>query len=163
MRFFHPTLPMASNYMHLEVPDGDATVSLKDSALHTTVEPTTLPESTDDSATYTVAFDGGLEVDVTPGYLSAGATRYSELRSVRLTGADAAELPFVEDAETYEAFFGFSPEGDIREGGFALRVANSTGLAAGQTVDLYAQAVSLAPSVTTISRKPSGAVWELAR
>ena len=40
--------------------------------------------------------------------------------------------------DNYEAFFGFSPEGDIREDGFALRVANSTGLSAGQTVDLYA-------------------------
>ena len=138
MRFFHPSLPMASNYLDLHVQDGDATVMVDETVLYDTVVPATLPEKTEDTALHTVAFDGGLEVDVQPELLGIGASRYTELQGVYVAPADAGGLVFVDDVETYEGFFGFSPEGNIRDAGFALRIANSTELAAGATVDLFA-------------------------
>ena len=77
-------------------------------------------------------------MDVQPELLGIGASRYTELQGVHVAPADASGLAFLEDAETYEGFFGFSPEGNIRDAGFGLRIAYSTGLAAGATVDLFA-------------------------
>ena len=106
--------------------------------LHRTEAATTLPAASDNDATYTVEFAGGLEMDVVPAKLSAGASKYSNLSSIYVPGTDASSLVFADNASSFEGFYGFSPEGDVINGGFAVRIPNKTGLASGTAVDLYA-------------------------
>lgn len=138
LRVFHASEPMASMYPHVELGGSSAHVAFSESfTLHSTQAPTSLPESTDDDLTYTVAFSHGLEMDVTPGKLSAGPSKYAQLTSVFVAPNEANSLVFAEDALSFEGFYGFSPEGDVIGGGFPIRITGTT-LSTGTVVDLYA-------------------------
>ena len=143
MRIFHATDSMAPMYPHVNLESDSAHVDFGDAfTLHYTDAPTMLPTAADNDASYTVAFADGLEIDVVPSKMSAGASKYAQLSSVHIMGSDALEtvssLVFTDDPSSFEGFYGFSPEGDVIGGGFNVRLANSTGLAAGTAVDLYA-------------------------
>ncbi|MBT6180291.1 MAG: hypothetical protein HOI23_23825 [Deltaproteobacteria bacterium] len=139
MRIFHATDSMAPMYPHVNLESDTAHVDFGDAfTLHYTDVPTTLPTASDNDATYTVEFAGGLELDVVPSKMSAGASKYANLSSIYVAGTNASSLVFAEDASSFEGFYGFSPEGDVIGGGFPVRIPNTTGLAAGTAVDLYA-------------------------
>ena len=139
MRIFHSTESMAPMYPIVNLGGDSAHVDFGAAfTLHRTDAPTSLPTASDNDATYTVEFAGGLEMDVTPAKMSAGASKYASLSSIYVPGTDASSLVFTEDASSFEGFYGFSPEGDVINGGFPVRIPNTTGLAAGAAVDLYA-------------------------
>jgi hypothetical protein len=130
-------------YPHVELGGSSAHVSFESAfVLHSTTTPTSLPTADNNDASYAVAFADGLEMDITPSKLSAGTSKYAQLSSVHILGSDApstvSSLVFVDNPSSFEGFYGFSPEGDVIGGGFTVRIANSTGLAAGTAVDLYA-------------------------
>ena len=139
MRIFHSTEAMAPMYPHVNLESDSAHVDFGAAfTLHRTDAPTSLPTATDNDATYTVEFAGGLELDVTPSKMSAGASKYANLSSIYVAGSDASSLVFADNASSFEGFYGFSPEGDVINGGFPVRIPNTTGLSAGTAVDLYA-------------------------
>ena len=88
-------------------------LSVDSTAAHRTDAPTSLPTATDNDPTYTVEFAGGLELDVTPSKMSAGASKYANLSSIYVAGSDASSLVFADNASSFEGFYGFSPEGDV--------------------------------------------------
>jgi len=61
---------------------------------------------------------------------------YEELAATRLAPTTDG-LCFLDAPESLEAVYAFSPEGDLKESTAALRIPNSTGLAADTVVDLY--------------------------
>jgi hypothetical protein len=139
MRIFHATDSMAPMYPHVNLESDSAHLDFGDAfTLHYTDAPASLPTATDNDTSYTVEFSGGLEMEVTPSKMSAGSSKYANLSSIYVPSTDASSLVFTDDASSFEGFYGFSPEGDVIGGGFTVRIPNSTNLAAGAAVDLYA-------------------------
>ena len=123
--YCHVDLPLDAASLHVDAPY----------VLFDTTPAGMVPPIGDASAVRTVTFGDGLEIDVVPerifmddyGRLAARRFAPDEVPSCMLT--DAPEL---------DAVYAFSPEGDIYDDGFALRIPNHTGLAAGAEVELYA-------------------------
>lgn len=139
LRIFHSSESVAPMYPRVSLDGTSAHVSFDEAfVLHHTDAPTSLPTASDNDASYVVEFAGGLEMDITPSQMSAGTSKYANLSSIYVPSTDASSLVFLDDASTYEGFYGFSPEGDVIGGGFTVRIPNTTNLAAGAAVDLYA-------------------------
>jgi hypothetical protein len=123
-------------------PDESGRVNLPAVVLHAT-SPATVPELGDTGVERTVTFASGLELDVTPAWLS-DQDDYSQLAGTALA-PDAGGLCFLNaSSPAFERVYGFSPETDIKKKigdagfpGFPVRIPNSTNLPAGSTVDLY--------------------------
>ncbi len=112
--------------------DGVLTIS-EPQVLHRALPATTLPPLGDASAPRTVVFDDGLEVDFVPDRLSVGVD-YESAGARRIPLGD--EVPCFARGADLDGLYGFSEEGDILGDGFAFRIPNATGLAAGSEVDL---------------------------
>lgn len=99
-----------------------------------TRDPAHLPSLGDESQERTVVFASGLELDVVPARYFGDS--YEALSGRRVDPASSA-LCFIGQEIDFEALQAFSPEGDVRGEGFAMRIPNGTGLPAGTAVDLY--------------------------
>ncbi|OGQ90205.1 MAG: hypothetical protein A2289_03745 [Deltaproteobacteria bacterium RIFOXYA12_FULL_58_15] len=103
--------------------------------LFPTTPATTLPPLGNADAVRTVVFADGLEIDLVPsGIYPSG--RYEDLAVAKIA-TDAAGLCFLEGAPVVLALYGFSPEGDVKDTNFPVRIPNGAGLDADTEVDLW--------------------------
>lgn len=133
MRALLPGSINATTYCELELTPTDSVITLADPIVVFPVErPACLPPAGDETAPRTITLADGLElVDLRPEQISD----YDELAAARhdIGGhCISARAP----AGGFLGAYGFRPETDVN-GGVAVRIPNTTGLAAGASVDLY--------------------------
>ncbi len=122
--------------MTLETDDEDTLPAAAPYTLYDTVPATTLPPVGDADAVRTVVFDDGLEVDFVPGrYFGNAADDYDRLAARRLDPA-VDDICLFEDEDPIDAVYGLSPEGNIINGAFDLRIPNHQGLDPGTEVEM---------------------------
>lgn len=103
--------------------------------LYSTLPAATLPELGDPDAERIVVFDDGLEVDVVPArFFGPRIDSYSDLAARRVTATDTC---FLNGQVPFDGLYAFSPEGDVGDENYGLRIPNTTGLPPGTAVGLY--------------------------
>jgi len=133
MRFLAPRTPRGATYCKIDLATVDGTITVPDPyALFDTRPPRTLPPEGNIDAQRTVVFDDGLELDITPSKFFA---EYTQLTGSRVP-LNHAGLCFLEGQAPFDGLYTFAPEADI-DGRAALRVPNTTMLAAGKTVHVF--------------------------
>jgi hypothetical protein len=136
LRALKPDAPYATSYCHVDVGvTADALLAVPEpTILYRSEPPATLPPLGDETARRTVVFEDGLEIDVVPEALGFGVD-YEALGARRIP-VDG-ELPcFARGVAGLEGLYAFLEEGQIEGAGFAFRIPNATGLAAGTEVEL---------------------------
>ncbi len=132
MRSLVPGADSSTFYCHIEGEASEPIVRLDfPVVIHPTERATTLPPEGDTTASRTVVFGDGLEIDVVPDDFFASYERLAA------NEVDPSDLCFLEGKDEPMAVYAFSPEGDIDGAGFPVRLPNTKGLAAGAIVDLY--------------------------
>ncbi|MCK6549775.1 hypothetical protein L6R52_28315 [Myxococcota bacterium] len=137
MRLVRPLEDRAVGYCHVDLADAAGESLSIDRAfrIFPTARATTIPPVGDGAASRTVVFADGLELDVVPDDYFPGSGEYGDLAAGRIDPAmtddciQAGQAPF-------DGIITFSPEGDVH-GRVALRVPNTSGLAAGSAVDVW--------------------------
>ncbi len=136
MRVILPSANRATSYCHVEPREGDVTLSLDEPiTLFETTPAEVLPPYGDPSMARTVAFEGGLEVEVVPDQL--GFT-FDEAKYNRLAGAqvDPSDPSLCFLTEPVDGLWAFSPEVNATAP-FVFRFPNAQGYDAGAAVDLF--------------------------
>ena len=135
MRVLEPAADRATTYCHVDLSEAEGTIDTIGSpfTLYTTTRATTVPEGDG-----TLVFDNGIEVDVVMDALDP--TTAFDFPAIAVTEVDAADqgLCFLEGDTDYEHIFGFSPEINVVDTAFALRILNIGGYDPGTTFDVYA-------------------------
>ena len=127
-RVLQPLANRATQYCLNPLPQSTILQVEEPIVLYSTEPATTVP-----SGAGTVVFADGMEIDVDPALL------FSDITKVAAGKVDpsARGLCFLEGEPTPDALYTFSPEADVVDGTFPIRVPNDKGLAAGAKVDLF--------------------------
>jgi len=135
MRVLLPAGGYATTYCDLDPsPAADGVLGVSAPyVLYATPAPSTLPPVGDASVMRTVVFDDGLEVDVVPDSLGFGVD-YDSLAARRVPLG--AESPCFAEGAGLAGLYGFGEEGSADDGGVAVRIPNTTAIAAGAAVEL---------------------------
>lgn len=135
MRALLPGGATAASYCEVTLTGQEGVLTLADPiVVAATRAATSLPALGDAAQARTVVFDDGLEVEVVPErYFGSD---YSALAGRRVDPTTTA-LCFIADPGEYSGIYAFAPEGDIQGTGFALRIPNSTAIAASTAIDLF--------------------------
>ncbi|MBN1946038.1 MAG: hypothetical protein JW797_10200 [Bradymonadales bacterium] len=137
LRVVLPYAQTTSLYCEIELPQSGGILHLAEPlVLYETTPATTMPTGGEADQVHTVVFADGLEVEVIPERFWAGEEEYTTLAS-RHFGSEIPEFCFLKDAPALIGLYGFSPEAEVDEPSFAMRIPNHSGLDAGTTVDLY--------------------------
>lgn len=121
-----------------------------------TAAPSERPALGDEDAARTVVFADGLEVDVTPGAMLF-PDDYDRLAARALSVADVPAC-MLEGAPSFDGVYAFSPESELSDASFAMRIPNSAGLSNGADVELWLLG-GLSTSLADGTRVEEG-VWE---
>jgi hypothetical protein len=139
-------------------------LSLTEASLHldtpfvmvATAQPTVRPAIGDEGEARTVQFGDGLEIDVTPSALVFPAD-YERLAARALTTADVPAC-LLEGAPAFDGLYVFSPESELSQSSFAMRIPNSAGLSNDAQVELWLLG-GLSTSLADGTRVQEG-VWQ---
>ena len=104
--------------------------------LHATTRATQLPDLEPKTAARTIVFEDGLELDLVPDNYYGSGEGYTGLAALSLDPSDS-DLCFLSEELEFHYLYGFSPEGDVVDGGVGLRIPNTKNLAEGTKVKLY--------------------------
>jgi hypothetical protein len=126
--------PRAISYCSIDPHGGPALRLTEPSVLPFTTPAIELPPRGDDDEVRTVVLDGGLALEVKPSLYRGSTGRYEEFSGRRIP-TDSVGL--CGEATTFEGLYAFSPEHRVEAPGYALRIPNETGLAAGTRVELF--------------------------
>jgi hypothetical protein len=128
-RVLVPGTDRSTMYCHIALPaEGSTVISNTESiVLYPTTRATDLPEEGVVTDERTVTFADGLQIDVIPDIFFGAGEGYAGLA----VGEIAAEDLCFMEGKTADAIYAFSPEGDVLDGAFPIRVPNKTGLAPG--------------------------------
>lgn len=134
-RVLVPLTDQSTQYCHVELPDaGNAVVNINEPVvLFPTTRATDIPPEGDVNAARTVTFADGLQIDVTPASFFAAGEGYAGLAAGEV---DPEGLCFL-DGQSLDGLYTFSPEGDVLNGAYPIRIPNKGGLAAGARVSLF--------------------------
>ena len=156
MRVLEPAADRATTYCHIDLTDAEGTIDTiaEPFTLYATTPATTVPDGDG-----TVVFDNGIEVDVTLDALDP--TTAFDFPAIAATEVDPTDsgLCFLEGDTDYERIIGFSPEINVVDGAFPIRIPNTNSHAPGTTFDVYA----LGGLGTTVDGDElAESVWEVA-
>ncbi len=132
MRVLLPGDDKVTQYCHTELEDETVVKLTEGIFLYDTTRGT--DAGGDDNTARAVTFADGLEIEVTPATLFDPVT--DRLAAVALD-ADSPGLCFLEGQPTPDAVYGLSPETDILNDAYPIKVPNTKGLAPGTTVDFF--------------------------
>lgn len=132
MRSLQVDVNRASMYCHLKLNHCETAVTLPTPVtLYPTTPAPNLPAEGDRNITRTVTFADGLEMEVKPFDFFSD---YAQLAAAKVTERN---LCFLEGQPAPDLLYAFSPEGAISGTGFAARIPNSEGWAAGTMADIW--------------------------
>jgi len=135
MRALLPGGATAASYCEVTLTGQEGELTLPDPIVVVATRPATgLPALGDPAQQRTVTFEDGLEVEVVPERYYG--SDYSALAGRRVDPT-ATALCFIADTSEYSGIYAFSPEGDVHDTGFALRIPNTTSIAANTAIDLF--------------------------
>ncbi len=136
-RVLVPLADQSTQYCHVGLPPDDSAVLTisEPIVLYPTVRATTLPPLGDADAARAVVFEDGLSIDVTPSKYFAAGEGYAGLAAGEID-PNGKGLCFLE-GQSVDALYAFSPEGDVLNGAFPIRVPNKTALAPGAKVSMF--------------------------
>ncbi len=145
MRALAPNMAFSTAYCTYESADMSVTGGILDlsstpATLHATTLSTTAPASDDAydwGEPYTVAWNDGLEIDITADWLFNNAVGIKDLSAVYIEGTD--HLCNSSAISGAPGTWAFSPEGDGFEIRFPARIPDKLGLADGTAVNLFIQ------------------------
>ena len=96
-----------------------------------------LPPVGDPDAPREATFDDGLGVVATPSRFEPVEDWRTSYRNLSGRRVDVEAVGLCGDAATYDGLYAFYPEGKIEPPGYALRIPNTNGYAAGTKVELF--------------------------
>ncbi len=136
MRVVLPEAKRALMYCNVPLPEATTVLTIEEPiVLHATIGATTLPAEGDAAIERTVAFDGGLELDVVPDVLNFSGGAYDQL-AMAVVPPSSPGVCFLSEGDRPDGLFAFSPEANVEGEGFAVRIPNTFGFAPGQHVAL---------------------------
>ena len=157
-RVLIPNSDRGTIYCVVELPE-DETAHLIDEnyIMYDTTRPAALPAEGDATAPREVEFPSGLVVDVVPDRVFG--QDYPNIASAFIDPADVQECVLSEAPDNLVGLYTFSPEGNISGDAFSMRFPNRTALAAGSSVELFAQG-GLSCTLTGAPDPIEEAEWE---
>jgi hypothetical protein len=140
VRVVVPGTSTTTSYCDVDIEGQGPTVEVSAPfVIYETTPATTIPPVGDATAERTVVFADGLEIDIVPdrfASLNYDVNDYTLLAAARLDDV-AADQCFSADDPAFDGLYAFSPEADVDDASFAIRIPNTTGLAAGTSVSLF--------------------------